>query len=169
MGGAKANRAWLESRNLIPGASTPQDVATAVARGVPEEQIVKLYGQTRMPADRGVGAATKAAAATEKAATKATTKAASAAEARIQKIRDARATMNDPLSTRQKKAAAQKVLRDPQAQALAMAEEVQSKVVSLRAQGLTAPQIAASLRDTHGLPEGPALQMVQMIFAAAGG
>lgn len=164
MGGAKANRAWLESRNLIPGSNTAQDVATAVARGVPEEQIVKLYGTPKMAADRGVGATTAAAAKTEKAAAKAS----SAAEAKIQKIRDARATMNDPLTSRQAKAAAQKVLRDPQAQALAMAEEVQAKVVGLKAQGLSAEQIAASLRDTHGLPEGPALQMVQMIFAAGG-
>ena len=47
MGGAKAQLAWMESRNMIPGGNTAQDVAAAVARGVSPEQIQKLYGTAR--------------------------------------------------------------------------------------------------------------------------
>lgn len=50
MGGTKMQRAWLESRNFVPGGNTAQDVATAVAKGVPPEQVMKLYGKARMPA-----------------------------------------------------------------------------------------------------------------------
>jgi hypothetical protein len=50
MGGAVAHRAWLESRNFIPGASTAQDAAAGVARGIPAEQIQRLYAEQRMPA-----------------------------------------------------------------------------------------------------------------------
>jgi hypothetical protein len=154
MGGAKAHRAWLESRNLIPGANTAQDVAAAVARGVPPEQIQKLYGTARQPA-----AAPRPDLKPPKVR---------AGDAKLARVRAAQETAADPAAAPAAKARAAHVLANPDSQATALADDIARKVVALHEQGLSAAQIAASLRDTHGIPASSAKKMVNMIMSAAG-
>ncbi len=48
MGGQLAKRAWMESRNLIPQAARPHDVAAAVARGASPDEVEAWYAREKM-------------------------------------------------------------------------------------------------------------------------
>jgi len=54
MGGSKAQRAWLESRNQVPLASAPSDVAAAVSRDASPEEILRRYSEAR-PGPKAAG------------------------------------------------------------------------------------------------------------------
>lgn len=137
MGGKEAKRAWLASRNLIPSGGSVTDVAAAVAAGVPQEQILKLYGEERLPAKP------------------------SAAELR-ERAQPAATSKVSPVKGRTKPQA-----QAFEAASRTAGDELRDNILQFRQQGMGPSAIAFELQKSYGMDPSTAMKATHMVLMAS--